>query len=397
MSTFFIASILENRTKFRNSKNTINSMATNFVIDCAGNKVLLGDALFSSKCWVGNSSDYLEVNNKFIISKAANWLRIPKVTILIPIYRSGTHFLATLKRLHSQNWSQPQNVEIILSINQPLGPIDELTKVSLTAAKTYIEANNLINNTPQVRLVFEQLAGGLAEVYQRSFSTLVARIRNSVNTRKLKTKQENAFAIGALMKSTVFTIIDDDQILEDNSSLPAALEKLQAGKSVIMGQVEITKVTTFYPEWDAILADIMNLFFKFKYEHGTAILTPRALMVSDLFHQPALKIGEAYADQIWFAAAAAKKERLFVKVTTTLEQEAYPSNANMVAHLAKFLEFGTPENAVNIFKNIRIAYKESREKLVYSVHDIEKLISSLEARDKKNIENLVRQMLQKQK
>jgi hypothetical protein len=34
---------------------------------------------------------------------------------------------------------------------------------------------------------------------------------------------------------------------------------------------------------------------------------------------------------------------------------------------------------------------------VYSVHDIEKLISSLEARDKKNIENLVRQMLQKQK
>jgi hypothetical protein len=69
----------------------------------------------------------------------------------------------------------------------------------------------------------------------------------------------------------------------------------------------------------------------------------------------------------------------------------------MVAHLAKFLEFGTPENAVNIFKNIRIAYKESREKLVYSLHDIEKLISSLEARDKKNIENLVRQMLQKQK
>lgn len=372
-------------------------MATTYVIDCAGNKVPLGDALFSSKCWVGNSSDYLEVNNKFIISKAENWLHIPKIAILIPIYRSGTHFLGTLNTLISQNWSQPQNVEIILSINQPLGPIDALTKVSLTAAKTYIEANNLMSNTPQVRLVFEQLAGGLAEVYQRSFSTLVARIRNNVNARKLKTKQENAFAIGALMESTIFTIIDDDQILPDKNSLPAALEKLQAGKSVIMGQVEITKVTTSYPEWNAILADLMNLFFTFKYEHGTAILTPRALMVSDLFHQPALKIGEAYADQIWFAAAAAEKERLLVKVTTTLEHEAYPSNANMAEHLAKFLASGTPENAVNIFKNVRIAYKESEEKLLYSTHDIDKLISSLEARDKKNLENLVQQMLQKQK
>jgi hypothetical protein len=371
-------------------------MATNYVIDCAGNKIPLGDTLFSSKCWVGNSSDYLEINNKFIIPTAANWLHIPKITILIPIYRSGRHFLGTLETLISQNWSQPQNVEIILFINQPLGPIDDLTKVSLTAAKKNIEANNLMNNTPQVRLVFEQLAGGLAEVYQRSFSTLVARIRNSINARKLKTKQESALAIGALMESTIFTIIDDDQILEDNSSLPSALEKLKAGKSAIMGQVEITEVTTPYLEWNAILADIMNLFFKFKYEHGTAILTPRALMVSDLFHQPALKIGEAYADQIWFAAAAAKKERLLVKATTTLEHEAYPSNANMAANLAKFLESGTPENAINIFRNVQIAYQETPEKLMYSMHDIEKLISSLEARDKKNIENLVQQMLQKQ-
>ncbi|EAR13705.1 hypothetical protein PI23P_04387 [Polaribacter irgensii 23-P] len=370
-------------------------MAANYVIDCAGNKVLSGDALFSSKCWVGNSSDYLEVNNKFIISEAVNWLHIPKVAILIPIYRSGTDFLGTLKTLSAQNWSQPQNVEIILSINQPLGPIDALTKASLKAAKTYIKANNLRSNTPQVRLIFERLAGGLAEVYQRSFSTLVARIRNSVNARKLKTKQENALAIGALMESTIFAIIDDDQILVNNNSLPAALEKLQAGTSVIMGQVKITKVTTSFPEWDAIIADIMNLFFKFKYEHGTAILTPRALMVSDLFHQPTLKIGEAYADQIWFAAAAAKKERLLVKVTTTLEHEVYPSNANMAANLAKFLASGTPKNAIDIFKKIRTAYKQSAEKLVYSVHDIEKLIASLETRNKKNIENLVQQMLQR--
>ena len=52
---------------------------------------------------------------------------------------------------------------------------------------------------------------------------------------------------------------------------------------------------------------------------------------------------------------------------------------------------------LNLFNNVRMAYKESEEKLVYSTHDIEKLISSLEARNKKNLENLVQQMLQKQK
>ena len=370
-------------------------MKTSYIIDCEGNKIPTGAALFSSKCWVGNSGDYLKANDEFIITDAAKWLDIPKIAILIPIYRSGSDILKTLNAIISQHWLQPQKVEIILSINQPLGPIDALTKASLKAAKTYIEANNLKKNTPKVQLVFEQLAGGLAEVYQRNFSTLVARIRNNVNARKLESKQENVVALSTLMNATVFTIIDDDQVLVDKSTLPDAVEKLKAGESVIMGQVEITEVSTSYPQWNTILADVMNLFFRFKYEHKTAILTPRALMVSDLFHTPELKIGEPYADQIWFAAAAAKKERFMIEVTTTLEQEEYPSNANMAENLAKFFESGTPSNAINIFKNVRTSYEESTEKLVYSLNDIDLLIATLEARNKKNIEIVVQQMLQK--
>tara|TARA_B100000795_G_C22786772_1_gene434996 strand:- start:522 stop:1634 length:1113 start_codon:yes stop_codon:yes gene_type:complete len=370
-------------------------METTYIIDCEGNKIPTGDTLFSSKCWVGNSSDYLKANDEFIITEAAQWLDIPKISILIPIYRSGAGFLKTLNAIISQNWLQPQKVEIILSINQPLGPIDALTRESLKAAKICVKANNLQSNTPKIQLVFEQLTGGLAEVYQRSFSTLVARIRNNVNARKLETKQENVAALNTLMSATVFAIIDDDQVLVDKNTLPAAVEKLQAGESVIMGQVEITEVSTSYPQWNAILADVMNLFFRFKYEHGTAILTPRALMVSDLFHIPALKIGEAYADQIWFAAAADKKERFMIEVTTSLEQEEYPSNANMAENLGKFLEHGTPSNAINIFKNARAPYEESTEKLLYSLDDIDLLIASLIARDKKNIENVIQQMPQK--
>lgn len=370
-------------------------MATTYIIDCAGNKILMGDQLFSAKCWVGNSSDYLEANDEFVIADSADWLDIPKISILLPIYRAGDCFLRTLNSIISQKWSKPQEVEIILSINQPLYPIDELTKASLKAAQIFIEANELKDNTPQVKLVFEQLAGGLAEVYQRSFSTLVSRICSNVNARELETKQENAAALSALMDSTVFAIIDDDQVLLDNKSLPAAVDKLEAGKSTIMGQVEITEVSTSYPQWNAILVGVMNLFFRFKYEHGTAILTPRALMVSDLFHMPALKIGEAYADQIWFAAASAKKERFMIEVTTTLEHEEYPSNANMVERLAKFLQFGTHSNAINIFKNLRTSYEESTEKLVYSLNDLNQLISSIESRDKRNLEIVVQKMLQK--
>jgi hypothetical protein len=370
-------------------------MAITYIIDCEGNKIPKGATLFSSKCWVGNSSDYLKANDEFIITESAEWLDIPKISILIPIYRSGAGFLRTLNAIISQNWLQPQKVEIILSINQPLGPLDALTKASLKTAKKCIEENNLKGNTPKIQLVFEQLTGGLAQVYQRSFSTLVARIRNNVNARKLETKQENVAAIGTLMNATVFAIIDDDQILVNKSTLPAAVEKLQAGKSVIMGQVEITEVSTSYPKWNALLVKIMNLFFRFKYEQRTAILTPRALMVSDLFHIPALKIGKPYADQIWFATAADKKERYMIEVTTTLKQEEYPSNANMAENLAKFLESGTPSNAINIFKNVRTSYEESTEKLVYSLHDIDLLIASLKARDKKNIEIVIEQILQK--
>jgi hypothetical protein len=370
-------------------------MVTTYIIDCEGNKIPKGATLFSSKCWVGNSRDYLKANDEFIITESADWLDIPKISILIPIYRSGVGFLRTLNAIRSQHWLQHQKVEIILSINQPLGPVDALTKASLKAAKICIATNNLQGTTPKIQLVFEQLTGGLAEVYQRSFSTLVARIRNNVIARKLKTKQENVAALSTLMNTTVFAIIDDDQILVDKNTLPAAVAKLQAGKSVIMGQVEITEVSTSYPQWDAVLVNIMNLFFRFKYEHRTAILTPRALMVSDLFHIPALKIGKPYADQIWFAEAADKKERFMIEVTTTLEQEEYPSNANMAENLAKFLECGTPSNAINIFKNVRTSYEESTEKLVFSLKDIELLIASLEARDKKNIETVIQELLQK--
>ena len=371
-------------------------MATEYIIDCAGNKVPVGDKLFSVKCWVGNSTDYLETNDNFIIPEASSWLDIPKISIVLPIYRAGNSFLPTLNSICSQDWPNPTKVEIILYVNQPLGAIDDLTQQSIDAAKAYIASDSSAANSPSVRLIFEQLPGGLAEVYQRSFSTLASRIKCSVDTLGLETKDENAAAIGALMDSTVFAIIDDDQVLSDTSALPQAVKKLTAGKSVIMGQVDITAVETSYTQWNPILTGVMNLFFAFKYEHGTVILTPRALMVSDLFHMPAVKIGNEYADQIWFATASAKKERFMIDVTTTLVEEDYPSNANMVTCIASYLETGKNPESINIFKNLRTSYEKNDEDLVYSLEDLNSLIEVLESRDKNAIGPLVTQLINKQ-
>lgn len=106
-------------------------MSEEYIIDCAGNRIAVGDKLFSAKCWVGNTSDYLAANEQFIIPDTSEWLDIPKISILLPIYRSGDDFLPTLQSLCDQKWSNSSQVEIILYVNQPLGELEDLTKQSI--------------------------------------------------------------------------------------------------------------------------------------------------------------------------------------------------------------------------------------------------------------------------
>ena len=370
-------------------------MGTEYIIDCAGNKIPVGDKLFSAKCWFGNTADYLIANENYIIDDLKDCDVLPKVSIIIPIYRSGKSYIPTLKSLCSQNWSNPDTVEIILYINQPLGETDLETKESIDEAQKFIIENDNNTKTPNVKVHFEKLSGGLAEVYQRAFSTLVYRIRNCVEKLNLKTKDENSDEIGRLMTSTVFAVMDDDQILLDTYSLPNAIDKIAPEKSAIMGQVEITSVSTSNHKWDECLTGVMNLFFKFKYEHDSVILTPRALTVSDLFHIPAVKIGDEYADQIWFSTAVGKKERYMIDVTTTLEEEDYPSNAQMASRISTFLETGEGNNSLDIFRNLRGSYKTVNTKIVYTLSDVDSLIEVLETRDITKIEAKVNELLNK--
>lgn len=382
-------------------------MDQDYVIDCSGRKVPIGDKLFSSKCWVGNTTDFLQTNAKHIISKALDWGELAKISITMPIYRSGLSFLPTLKALLAQAWLVPKDVEIILYLNQPPGELDILTVESLGCLRALendpgqaVLDDKLWNivksgSGPKVRVVFEQLEGGLAEVYQRSFITLIARIKRSVDALELKTKSEKVEALDALMNSTIFAIVDDDLDFFDVDSFQEKLLSLRVNKSILMGEVQVTEVSSTFPKWDPILVSLINLFLRFKHELGTSVLTPRAAIVNDLFHLPAINPKLPYADQIWFATAAIGKEKIFVPVKTTIVEESYPSNAAMIARLANFLELDEDCGALQIFENLSSAYSLSGIHYKYNAADIDHLIKVLKERSIERISDYCSKLLSK--
>ncbi len=365
-----------------------------YVINCAGEKVPVSGKLFENRCSMGNLEDYLAANQQYVIPETQDWLDIPRISIVMPIYNSGKDFIKHLTSLYTQEWAQPSAVEIILYINQPVGEDLEATLESIHAAKEII--SSLANNTPRVVWIYEHVTGGLPEVYQRAFTSLVQRIHTSISQRTLTPKDVMVAAIDKALSETVFAVVDDDLLFCD-SSLANALEHVEAEKAIVTGQIEITAIETRHDEWGEVLSNIMNLFFLFKHEHGSATLTPRAITVKDMLHMPAVAIGTDYADQIWFAAGAANKERLLVKAQSTLEEESYPSNAKMTVELSAILATGTDNNALAIFESIKDVYDNSCENALkthrYNASDVARLLKTIQARNHADLLSLTQEML----
>lgn len=307
----------------------------------------------------------------------------------------------------SQKWEDGFCVEILLYVNCPIGKSDELTSESLLIAKKlesgealqgkFSDLSERIKSTKNitVRLVYEELEGGLPEVYQRAYSTLLARIVGHVNSRDLPNKEQKVALFSDLMSSTIFCIVDDDQVLKDNHTFPGSLVKLSASDCVVIGQVEITEVFCSESKLNRFLKGLMNVFFLFKYDVGTAVLTPRALLVKDLFHLPNVAVGTDYSDQIWFSSAIGGREKLMVPVSTSIVEEKYPSNAAMLGELVEFFTTGNNPDALDIFRNLKNSYSEDIEGRIFSLRDVEKLIVLLENRDIEEIEKTVNLLLVK--
>lgn len=381
-------------------------MSERFIVDCAGRKIPVGEKHFCAKCWVGNTTDFLTANESFIISPAMKWQSLPKVSITVPIYRSGDDFKETLESLLSQQWRIPEKVEILLYVNQPLGELDDLTQRTLkalgmspeetTSGKCYKEHHRGKTNAseaPVTRAIFEQLQGGLATVYQRSFVTLVARLRQAVDQMNLSSKEEKVLAIEKLMSDTVFAVVDDDLIFRDKGSFSSKLDSIVAGESVLLGSVNLQKVSSGFTNQDSLVLALMRLFLQVKQSLGTSVLTPRAASVKDLFHLPAPDPAVPYSDQIWFAGAAKDKTKLLVEVETTIKPEGYPSNAEMAARLGEYLEAGHPKSAIDIFKNLQRDYVTTKLGNNLEIQHLTGLISLLEERDTDGMTRILTQTL----
>jgi len=201
-------------------------------------------------------------------------------------------------------------------------------------------------------------------------------------------KDEKVRILDGLLSSTIFSVVDDDIIFDNKDDFPSSLAALIGSNSALLGGVRITSVDTGFSNWDPILLQIMNLFFIIKRDLGTDVLTPRAALVRDLFHLPEIDPKIPYSDQIWFAGAVSAKHKLFVPVSTTVQSESYPSNAEMTIRLAQFLAGNTDTSALDLFTNLRRSYLSCGSDKKFSLEDVDAIISALSSRDAERIKNV---------
>ncbi|MBP9838689.1 MAG: hypothetical protein KBC84_08240 [Proteobacteria bacterium] len=362
-------------------------MGENYITDCSGNKIAIGEEKYAARCYVGNTEDFLADNDQFVIRECLKWKELKQFSLLYPIYNSGENFIQSLISLIKQDWLEPRKVEIILLVNEYKTNHLAHTTKTLDALKNnslLLEAMNTSSLT--FHTLYLETNHGLAEIYRKAFSTLIARVKSHVDSLVIMERDLAANKIEELYKQTVFAVIDDDLIFKDKNTFPQALLSLLENDRIVLGDVSIEEVESSFPELNKLLKLLMNLFIDFKNDLGICIHTPRAALVKDLFHLPGINLEAPFADQIWFANAAKSKEKLFVPVTTTIEDEIYPSNANMMKELSFFLKTGDNQDSLRIFENILTEYKSAQENHKYCCAEVEKLLTLLKTRDIKNLE-----------
>jgi hypothetical protein len=142
---------------------------------------------------------------------------------------------------------------------------------------------------------------------------------------------------------------------------------------------------------DAMLCGLMQVFFAVKKELNMCILTPRAAALKDYHHAPPVMVDKPYADQIYFAQIAAGREIIWLDVKTHIEEEDYPSNANMIKGLREYLEGSSDESALDIFEALlpQLTCGTKRRRL----EEVKGLLQFLKAKDRSGIAEPCQRML----
>ena len=84
-----------------------------------------------------------------------------------------------------------------------------------------------------------------------------------------------------------------------------------------------------------------------------------------------------------------------INVTTTIEEEDYPSNSKFMKDLRMFLEHKKDESALSMLKNVLRSYEKHKNDTKYSKEEIKSFIDFVRKREAPRITSFGNELLRK--
>lgn len=385
-----------------------------YIINCAGERIPITDEGFTSRCAIGNTDDYLENFKKFINPEILALGDPSLISIIIPSYASREKELyRMLILLCSQEYPVP--AEILVFINEPENASKSVQQVNerhhhfissfengiaadipselLETQQTLLTLLGKNNGKLKLRCLRQVVEGGLPGVYQIASASWVARGRDFCDRMSIDgDRPAKIKCIEEHFKSSLFLLCDDDTEIKDTNAVARAYHDAIDHDAVVLGKIHIQYVETI-EKYSAVLRDVMQLFFDFKYDHGLIFLTPRGMLLAHILKVGSVKIGQPFADQIFFAAIARDKVQHFINANTSIAESDHPGNGNFLKKMRLYLE-GQENDALDVFKNVLARYQENKHKGKYCAADIKRLIASLKTRDISKIASVALELIE---
>lgn len=388
-----------------------------FVVNCAGERVAVDQETYTDRCAIGNTDNFLNAFKDYVNDTLISFGPPAALNIVIPSRESGADILTPLRSLLAQNYDQ--SVEILVFVNEP--PHAESSERAANDRTVRLLENlvagredeavaqsphheDLVKRTlrhfqqkkDQVKLVFvrEAITGRLAAVYQIAIASYVARLQKSCDgaggtdrAQRLACTQRNLFR-------TLILFCDDDMEFAETNAVQNAFNYAVDNNAIILGRIRINHVGTRPEMADSrpLLRDLMQVFLDFKHDGGLSFLAPRGMLLGNALAGGSLKIGQPFAEQLYFANLASERAQYFVKATTSISESNYPGNGLFLRDLANYFS-GDDNDAVEIFNNVLRRYEETNHWARFCAEDVHHLMNLLQARNTKELSATTRELL----
>ncbi|MBF0254836.1 MAG: hypothetical protein HQL11_06925 [Candidatus Omnitrophica bacterium] len=367
-----------------------------YVINCAGQKVPVSDSGFTSRCAIGNTDDYLKSFGKHASARMVELGEPAFITVVVPSCASEEDDLRqTLVSLCSQKY--PVAAEILVFVNEPEKAPERVRRMNdhtESLVRSVQSAGLKGGENTQLRLVRQTVPGGSTGVYQAVTASSIARVRTHCDRLMAGAeRQQKIQCIEKYLRQCLLLLWDDDIQTKDTSAIAGAYEAAVNGDAVILGRLRISRVDTA-AAYAGALHDLMQLFLEFKYDLGLNFLSPRGMLLAGILREGGVRVGEPFADQLYFASAARGKKQHLLDAETAIGESDSPGNGNFLKKLRLYLE-GGENDALEIFQNVLNRYREDRPAGRYCEADIQRILLDLRTRDFDRIGRTAAELLAK--